>query len=484
MFRRRKYSTLRIMRTTAELFVTGKSGHNSNLSSQPTPRGSSRCLRSDLVQHIWLPTHSPSSEQREPAQLFEVCEEGYVVYGPPTRPQIEPARCTERSCIPRAGARGNILPRIQKSKRLVTKVGKLSKHHLEAGPPHCSWLCLPGTEAAAPRSLSSSALDAAGIRDAAARALAPEAFRATGCLFGGSRGSRFCSSPALLDHMSPLTNDSPKHAPTFLRAPKGSPRDLGLRPGRGVSPGRPRSLPKAGLRTASRRRPPRRPSAAARRGAGLRGSQWEGCPDPASPRCGRGYTSRAVALTPGRRRPTPPAAPPRGPQPLVAWRLRPPAAPRRRPRRQLPRRRPARPRSGHHKQLRSHPLCERVFRRLCTPRRGLRPRGAAPRPPSPGKPARPKTRSRSDGARPGSPDPGATASHPTVGGASRQPEGPRGPPAPPVGGIASLSFCHSFVPQLSGVSTIGPALSRVLSIEQLSKWSLFSWFFIREELNR
>lgn len=294
------------------------------------------------------PAHLAPHTVRVPSKgsrpnFLKFVRKGTYFTGPPTRPQAEPARCTERSCIPRAGARGNILPRIQKSKRLVTEVGKLSKHHLEAGPPHCSWPCLPGTEAAAPRSLSSSVLDAAGIRDTAARALSPEAFRATGCLFGGSRGSRFCSSPALLDHMSPLTNDSPKHAPTFPRAPKGSPRDLGLRPGRGVSPGCPRSLPKAGRRTASRRRPPRRPSAAARRGAGLRGPQWEGCPDPASPRCGRGYTSRAVALTPGRWRPTPPAAPPRGPQPRVAGRLRPPAAPCRRQRTNCPRAAPLAP---------------------------------------------------------------------------------------------------------------------------------------------
>lgn len=184
MFRWRKCSTLSIMRTSAELFVKGKSGNNSKLSSHPTPRPPPRhlirCLRSDQVQHIWGPTHSPSSVQREPAQLFEICEEGYVAYGLPPPPAPSCPRCTERSCILRAEACGNTLPRIRKSKRGVTEVGKLSNHHLEAGPPHCSRPCLPGTEAADPRSLTSSALYTAGIRDAAARALAPEAFGATG----------------------------------------------------------------------------------------------------------------------------------------------------------------------------------------------------------------------------------------------------------------------------------------------------------------
>lgn len=158
---------------------------------------------------------------------------------PPTGPQAVPA--AEKGAASCRMEHVEIsCPGIHKSKRLVTKVGKLSKQHLEAAAPHCSRPCLPGTEAAHPRilPLTSSAPDAAGTKDAAARALAPEAFGATGCLFRGPGGSGFCSSPAFVDRMprSPTILQSTPSVPAgFLREPA----DLGLRPGCGAFPGPP-----------------------------------------------------------------------------------------------------------------------------------------------------------------------------------------------------------------------------------------------------
>lgn len=241
----------------------------------------------------------------------------------------------------------------------------------------------------------------------------------------------------------------PRSTPSVPAGFFGSPRDLGLRPGCGAFPGPPGGLSRARRPTASLRRPPRRPSSAALRGAGLRGPQREGCPDPASRRRAPGYTSRTLALMPGqRRRPAPLAAPPRGPQPGVALGLRAPtpAAPRRRPRRRSPppRSPPVRP-----------------------------PYGALPRPAraSSGGPARPAADSAHKGPPRARPLPGSRrARKPGAGAAERAPApGPRGqrpklahrgrgqaaagettrPSSSNVGKSPSLSISHSFLPQVS-----------------------------------
>lgn len=117
--------------------------------------------------------------------------------------------------------------------------------------------------------------------------------------------------PGLLetDHIPTQHNDSFKNAQRSRRLPSEAQRTIGLRTGPGNLFQIPKRRPRAGAAAPDEpTAPPRYPFQTAPPGAGLWGPQCEGCPEPASRRPGRGYSSPAAALMPARwQQPGPPA---------------------------------------------------------------------------------------------------------------------------------------------------------------------------------